>query len=150
VPPRVGRRQQLSATAPLSPFGLVAVHVKIALPRGYEITSSMSVTVSTGLIPVQLGFGQSASFSRHSGRGRQDGRVRCDREIAVIDLACRERGRRRRGTDQDLVLPRRGVATPVLALVERGAAHAQVGLDVEVPKAGKDGRTCGRRAWSRE
>jgi len=76
---------------PPSPFGLLAVHVKIALPRGCEITSLMSVTVSTGLIPVQLGFGQPASFSRHSGRGRQDGRfVVIERLPLLISLAGKE------------------------------------------------------------
>jgi hypothetical protein len=54
-------RQQLSATVPLSPFGLLAVHVKIAVPGGCEITSVMSVTVSVGLTPVQLLFGQPAT-----------------------------------------------------------------------------------------
>jgi hypothetical protein len=52
VPPLVRLRQQLSATVPLSPFGLLAVHMKIALPGGCEITSLQRVTVTVGLPPL--------------------------------------------------------------------------------------------------
>ena len=46
---------------PLSPFGLLAVHVKITVPTGCSITRLMSVTVTTGLTPVQFEFGHPAS-----------------------------------------------------------------------------------------
>jgi hypothetical protein len=47
-------------TGLVSPFGLLAVQVKIAVPGGCSITSVMLVSVSTGFTPVQLGLGHPA------------------------------------------------------------------------------------------
>ena len=47
-------------TGLVSPFGFDAVQWKICVVTGWKISSVMSVTVRTGLTPVQLGFGQPA------------------------------------------------------------------------------------------
>src|SRR5262249_35273976 len=46
----------------VSPFGLDAAQVKIAVPGGCSITRPMSVSVRAGLTPVQLLFGHPAMF----------------------------------------------------------------------------------------
>jgi hypothetical protein len=132
--------QQLSATVPLS--GSLAEHVKITLPGGCEMTSVMLNEMTSVMLVTVSAVLPLTSWVRTTRRlpntvPRPDGRVRCNREVAVLDLACRERGRRRRGADQNLVLPRCGVAILVRALPERRSAHAQISPDVEVPKTGK-------------
>ena len=51
----------MSVTGLVSPFGSLAVQWKICVVTGWKMSSVMLVSVSTGLTPVQLGFGHPAA-----------------------------------------------------------------------------------------
>jgi hypothetical protein len=57
----MGVVQQVSATDPVSPAGSDAAQLKTSVPGGCSMTREILVTVSTGLTPVQLGFGHPAA-----------------------------------------------------------------------------------------
>jgi hypothetical protein len=59
--PAEGVVQQVSATGEVSPLGSDFEQSKITVPTGCSMTREMLVTVSTGLTPVQLGFGHPAA-----------------------------------------------------------------------------------------
>jgi hypothetical protein len=48
-------------TGLVNPFSFVAAQLKIVVPGGCSITRLILVSVSVGLTPVQLGFGQPAT-----------------------------------------------------------------------------------------
>src|SRR4029453_18399320 len=84
--------------------------------------------------------------SRNRWCGGQGRGIRGERQVPVLDRVCRNGRVRGSRACQHLVLTRRGIAAPILALVEREAAHGHVDVQVVVPEAGERPRTCDRDA----
>ncbi len=138
-------------TGLVSPFGFDAVQWKIWVVTGWKISSVMSVSVRVGFTPVQFGFGHPAVAASTVGAAVKVAgfvaNVKFPFLIALAGIAVSEVAGPSR-----TVLAGRSVAAPILALVERKAAHSKVDIKVLIAKPGKSARTCdgnARRAGKR-
>src|SRR5215211_2043855 len=76
-------------------------------------------------------------FSRHCGRGLQDGGIRVESYTSVLDRVGRNERRFGHRTFQDPVLPGREIFARILALVDRESADGRVDEEVLIAKPGE-------------